>query len=698
MSNRNWFFGKRIQRLIFTVLLPVAGMAGTKTWTGYGGDGYWSNPLNWSAISLPLPTDDVLLDNGDLPVSYQVVLPDMAVVLKKIRISPSPGRNIELILPSSNKINNALSVTGPGYGIELGAGAIFRNASGISSGESLSIMDSMMIHDGGRYVHQTRAAHANGILNILSTASGTEQGIFDFDVPRASYTISVSNRIYGSLELHSTAQGSAVNYTCTGANSLLVRGNLRIGNAVSVSMNLSGTNGNIQVEGDFIQEGGQFNLASGTNSQTVFRVRGDLYQSSSAIITETNNGTPFIELNGSRIQQTAMGGQIINQVGFRINNPEGTALRLPLTLPWMLELRKGPLFSTGGSLLTLDTRCDILVDSTNQTSAFVQGPLCKTGLVGSDHFIFPVGSAGNIRWLELKNATGSYTVEYIRENPSSLGSTATTPLDHISKIEYWTVLARGATGNTAKIELSFSSALSGGVTDPAFLHVAKFQSGEWQDGGHSGVTGNYLAGSVLSGGTDFTASQYTLASTANLENPLPLTLIDLRIKEISGSTLFFWTVTGNEAPDHFDLFEIADGTELPIQKVKADHLKKDYSWSENQSLRPGKHFFKIRMTDTNGQDYDGKIVEYTKVEEKKKGGIVVFNAGGNERIFIQTAQTGPCSYEVYAMDGRLIQKGFMEMLSGINPVSWKTAYLPCGFYVLRLVNDKGQIQSIQFKY
>ena len=63
----------------------------------------------------------------------------------------------------------------------------------------------MIIHDGGRYIHQTRASHANNILRILSTAPGTEQGIFDFDVPRASYTISVSNRIYGSLELHATA-------------------------------------------------------------------------------------------------------------------------------------------------------------------------------------------------------------------------------------------------------------------------------------------------------------------------------------------------------------------------------------------------------------------------------------------------------------------------------------------------------------
>ena len=74
-----------------------------------------------------------------MPVSYQVTLPDSAVVLR-VNIDKSfTGRNIELILPKSNIITNAFTVTGPGYGIELKAGAIFRNASGLSSGESLSL-------------------------------------------------------------------------------------------------------------------------------------------------------------------------------------------------------------------------------------------------------------------------------------------------------------------------------------------------------------------------------------------------------------------------------------------------------------------------------------------------------------------------------------------------------------------------------
>src|SRR5450432_3862713 len=209
---------------IISLFPPVNLIAETKFWTGSGGNTNWSDPQNWSGSSLPVSTDDVLLDNSDIPVSYQVILPDGAVVVKTLLINPSPGSNIELMLPASNKTTNAFSATGPGYGIELETGAVFRNASGLSAGESLFIADSIIIHDGGRYIHQTRASHANSILKYLSTAPGTEQGIFDFDVPKASYTISVSNRTYGSLELHATAYGAMVNYVCSGANPLLVRG------------------------------------------------------------------------------------------------------------------------------------------------------------------------------------------------------------------------------------------------------------------------------------------------------------------------------------------------------------------------------------------------------------------------------------------------------------------------------------------
>ena len=667
-------------------------------WTGYGGDANWSNPLNWSGSVLPQTTDDVLLDNSDMPVSYFVTLPDAIVLIRTLHISPSPGRVIELVLPSSNKITEAFTVTGPGYGIELNAGAVFRNASGLTSGESLRISDSMIIHDGGRYIHQTRASHANGILNLLSKAPGTEQGIFDFDVPRASYTISISNRTYGSLELHSSAFGNNVNYTCTGSNPLLIRGNLRIGPGVNTSIDLAGPNGNIQVEGDFIQEGGQLNLASGAGDNTVLRVKGDIYQSAAGVITETANGTPFLELNGKRLQEVAMAGQMINQVGFRMNNTAGAALRLPLTIPFRLDLIQGPVFSTATALLIIGEGAGIKADSTTTMASHVEGPLRKLNLILEDHFLFPVGKQGNLRWLELKEASGNYTVEYFHQDPSVLGNVIGTGLDHISKLEYWTVTADGVINNQAKIELSFAYNQSGVITDPNFLNIAKFQSMQWEDAGHGAITGNYLNGSVQSGNIDFIANAYTLASVLNLENPLPITDIFLEVKELPEGTLFKWTIDSPEKPDHFELIEITDGLPVLLTKMEALNGLQHYSWFYDRHFSSGNHYFRISMFDKNGIIYSGKIVLFhikqvnTELSWISEKGNNFFN-----QVLIRSEIPDEWKYEIISIHGKLIKQGVFHVKEGRNYLPIEPLIISGGIYIFKGIDGSGKMYSLLFR-
>jgi len=684
--------------IILIIFFPAFLKAEVKIWSGLGGDSNWSNPLNWTDRSLPLSTDDVLLDNRNVPLSFTILLPDVVVIVKTLIINPSPGRNIEVILPSSNINANAFTVTGPGYGIELHDGAIFRNISGISSGESLQIADSIIIYDGGRYIHQTRGSHANNILRFLSTASGTEQGIFDFDVPRASYTISVSNRIYGCLELHSTAFGNSVNYTCTGANPLLVRGNLRIGANVSMSMDLSGINGNIQVEGDFIQEGGRLNLASGNGDNSVLRIQGDLYQSPSAIITETSNGNPWLELNGVRMQEIDMSGLILNQVGFRINNSAGSELRQPLTLPWKLELNRGEIISTIDAMLTLDTVCSIIIDSSRLTESYIAGPLRKLGLNQLDHFLFPVGKDKNLRWLELKNPSGNYTVEYFHQDPASIGTVLENGLDHISKLEYWKVIADGELNDKAKIELSFSSVQSGGVTDPEHLNVAKFQSGKWEDAGHETSTGNFIQGSVISGDIDFAAIDYTLASTLNMENPLPMTMIKMDVKEISEKPVFNWTIESPVTPDHFDLYEETSGHPILIANIMAINQQKNYSWTYNNPLAIGDHYFRIRMVDIHRNEYEGNIVFF-----KMDGRNILFNwlgmnnSSGSSQLLIQSDQRDELKYEISSVQGKIVKRGAMKLAEGRNYLPLGEEIISRGVYIFYAINITGNHYSLLFR-
>jgi hypothetical protein len=684
--------------IFFFLYFPLALIAENKTWTGYGGDTNWLNPLNWSGAELPRSADDVILDNRDMPVSYQVILPATAIILKTIRIEPSPGRNIELVLPDSNKIINALTVTGPGYGIELGAGAVFRNTSGLTSGESMAISDSIIIHDGARYIHQTRAAHANSILRILSVAPGTEQGVFDFDVPRASYTISVSNRTYGSLELHSTALGSAVNYTCTGANPLIIRGNLRIGAGVNMTTDLSGVNGRIQLEGDFIQEGGQLNLSSGSGDNTVLRVKGDLYQYPSAVITETNNGNPYLELCGNRIQEIAMAGSILNEVGFRINNINGSELRLPLILPWRLDMQSGMIRSSAPSILILDSGCNIQIDTSRQSGTWIEGPIRKMGIKATDHFLFPVGKNGFLRWLELKEASGNFTVEYFRNDPATVGSMVGSGLDHISKLEFWSVIADNLLTAPAKIELSFASSQSGGVTDPVFLNVAKFESTQWEDAGHTATTGNYIQGSVVSEFTDFRAGYFTLASVLNLENPLPLTTIYLHADEIAGRSVFRWTVESPEFPDHFNLYEENDGVDSILTSIQAAPQQNQYEWTCMHLLSPGDHYYRISMVDIYGREYFGQTVLLKKDYENE--GIYWISGqqnGGVPEIIIRSETQDSWQYEIVSPDGRRVKNGMLKLEKGITHLPLLIKAGGSNLFVFWAIDSQGNQHRILFK-
>jgi hypothetical protein len=464
-----------------------------------------------------------------------------------------------------------------------------------------------------------------------------------------------------------------------------------------MSLDLSGVNGNIQVDGDFIQEGGQLNLAAGAGDNTVFRVRGDLYQAPNAVITESiNTGSPWLELNGSRNQEIAIAGQIRNHVGFRMNNLSGATLRLPLMLPWKLDLSQGSVYSSAAAMIVLDTLCTIIADSSRLIGSCVEGPLLKLGLNQEDHFLFPLGKDGNLRWLELKQASGNYQAEYFHDDPASLGTALAAGLNHISKLEYWNIMASGTANGQTKVELSFSSAQSGGVTDPNYLNVARFNSLQWVDAGHTAITGNFLQGSVLSD-ADFISGAYTLGSTVDLANPLPLTDIELDVKEISRETIFSWTVKSPEAPDHFDLYEERDSNSILLAKIPAVYSQSVYHWVSGFELKKGNHYFSVHMVDIHGYEYSGKIVMYKKVSSGIHLSQVVTGSGeGGAGLLIDTDSPDKWEYEIMSLGGSVVQKGILELPEGKTIFKCPSRMISKGIYVFRAAGLSGKSYSLLF--
>jgi len=211
-----------------------------KKWDGGGNNNQWYNDQNWFPDGIPTPLDDVILDNSLFPTAYVVEFPsgNITVEIRSLLIN-ADSLPITVLLPVTNTASPGLTVTAPLDPVILGKAAIFRNASGASSGNTILLTGNLKILDGGRYIHQTPRGNA-ALIDKLSTSPGTEKGIFEFDVPGlAGYTVSLTSNVFGSLKFSQISAGGNKSYSGSGTGNLIIRGDLIIDSAVQVSSTLT---------------------------------------------------------------------------------------------------------------------------------------------------------------------------------------------------------------------------------------------------------------------------------------------------------------------------------------------------------------------------------------------------------------------------------------------------------------------------
>lgn len=243
--------------LCFTLVALSVWAQSQKTWTGLAGDNLWSTAGNWNPVGTPGSTDDVILDNSNVFTSFLVELPsgNITVSVNSLVIAPASGNTITLLLPNTNTAVNGFIATGAGDAVVLNSGAIFKNSSGsLSAGSPVTVTatNTFRINNGGRYIHNTGRSATDYLISRLSTAVGTEKGVFEFDIPVAgSSAISLQNRIFGSLEFNGASLGGAIKtYSASGTSGdLVVRGDLIIHQKARFQPTLTH---NILVAGDFV--------------------------------------------------------------------------------------------------------------------------------------------------------------------------------------------------------------------------------------------------------------------------------------------------------------------------------------------------------------------------------------------------------------------------------------------------------------
>ncbi len=575
--------------------------SGQVKWDGEGGDGMWNNPQNWVGNRLPDIADRVVLDNSFISGSYEILIGPgaLTVTISSVLIEPGTGSSIALVIPAENTAAPALICTAEGYSLDIGPGGTFRNASGASAGAPLEVKDSIRINNGGSFIHNTPRSHANNV-RALSRAPGTEDGEFEFRIPVASSTVSVSGQVFGRLKL-TPGLNNTVNYTGTGTNDLTVRSDLEIGDGVNLNFNLLGL---LSIGGKLIQHNSTLNLGTTARQLTVL-LKGDLVQDAGGVITETGQAFPVLRLAGEEIQTLKCEGFIVNDVELQFDNSSGISLTSNLQLTHTLRLDKGAV-RTNGHLVKFGPAATIQTTG----EGYIDGKVYKSGLVNGD-FLFPVGKNGFVRWVSLREATGNFLVEFVPSDPRLLAANLGNGLSHISGLEHWIIMTETADA-TAKIELSFHDVHSGGVTSLEHLRVAQLQNNAWVNAGNIGFTGTAgSVGSVLGGPvTDFETGvpqYFTLASSNVLHNPLPLKWQSFTAHSVSDKVILQWEAESTPGAVYIPE-RSADGLNFkPLGAVPYLAGRKYYSWIDEQPVT-GNSFYRIREKITGSADWASGII------------------------------------------------------------------------------------------
>jgi hypothetical protein len=373
--------------IVFTCFMYLA--QGQKNWDGGGNDNNWSTAANWFPDGVPTPGEAVVLDNSLFDGSYTVLLPSgtVSVSVETLRILPAAGNTIVLQLPAGNTSVPGLEVTGSGESLELGSGATLRNSSGAVSGEVIRLTGLMRINNGARYLHNTQRGNAS-LIDKISTAAGTELGIFEFDVPgTAGYTVSLTGNTFGSLVFSASAAGGVKSYSGSGTSTLQINGNWTIRPGATLTSTLSA---NILLRGE-LDISGNLNLHPSTAGGT----------GRSIFFTGTNNiikGNGNLSLNTNFRNMEVFSGSICTLE---------RSLNLPQTGHTFL-LNSGALLHTGNNLISGN---GIFTADTDATLG-----------IGSPEGISLSGNTGNIQTATRNFNTGAnYIFESAGEQVSGNG-------------------------------------------------------------------------------------------------------------------------------------------------------------------------------------------------------------------------------------------------------------------------------------
>ncbi|WP_157807457.1 T9SS type A sorting domain-containing protein [Hymenobacter chitinivorans] len=666
----------------------VSGVVLTR-WDG-GGDGTsFADPLNWSTDQVPAAGEDLLLDHTFVSGAYTMTLPAVTtgtLSLGSLVINPNGGAGITVLLPNTNTVVDYLRFTKATNALVIYGGGVFINNSGAASGGSGNSVDitpagpNFVIYNGGTYVHRT-VRGIGALLDNLSTVSGTETGLVQFDVPAgSSYSIPTTGRTYGSLALTypatSTLPASGFfPYLTNGSSPFIVRGNLTVAANASFTASL---NSDITVRGNLVNAGRfKFEPASLTTARRLI-LNGTTPQTISGTpLTQSNTGTSYLGLN----------------VILQINNPAGVTLATGVVVNALsnansggLELLNGVLTTSPSAMLKLAADA-VLLPAQTSAASYVEGPMQReiqptpaTAAVAD--YVFPIGANGKFRPLTLSVATlDAQTTFTATQNDASFPDRRLNgDLTRVSRVRYFSLVPTVApTGFSGTVTLSFGA--DDEVTNPslASLVIGKNSGNGWDNIGRSANTST-----TLTSGTFTSFSDFALASTdpSAADNPLPVSLTSFSAQRQSTGVVVRWATASETNSAHFDVQRSLNGREFTTVAVVAGQGQSShqqlYSVLDKQAPT-ALAYYRLRQVDQNGKAAYSAVATVDGVAE-----LQLFPNPVQHRLIVRGAEVNPQAMQIIITDltGRAVWSGACAPDGSID-----MSQLPQGVYFVKIAQN-----------
>jgi hypothetical protein len=421
----------------------------------------------------------------------------------------------------------------------------------------------------------------------------------------------------------------------------------------------------INLEPSFIVE----STAAFTNNGTVEN------KSATTVLSNTNpiSGTGSLKFSGSAAQ-TIDGNNSSIDCNVTINNSNdleivtSALVAIPATSN-DFQLGGALTFTTGNLVTGENNRVVFKAGSsyTNQADNKHIVGWCKK--IGNTAFVFPIGTGAKLRTTGISApavTTDAFECKYFYTNPHSLYNVTLkdATLNNVSQCEYW-MLNKTAGSSTATVTLSWDNVFSCGVTNPADLRVARWDSGltKWVDHGNTNYTNNSAAGTLESSAaiaiTNF--SPFTLASVGTA-NPLPVELIAFDAICEDGNVTMHWSTASEHNNAYFTIERSMDALnwENMTSSAGAGNSTQllQYNWMDTEPIRAPR-YYQLKQTDFDGAFTYSELV-YVKDCSLADNSLTILPNPASEYVQLSLSNGKIKSFQVMDSRGQVVAEQSFE--------------------------------------